>query len=121
MAEKLYYTDPLAAAYMAREFGIRLEGDIKWYNCADWASKSLADDRNNEIYIHPDSYHIFEPKMGDIVEWDGLMFGIVIGKDESDDTIGVQHGESDVYTIPSEELGIIQRNNKPFFNPQKEK
>ena len=122
---KLYYTDPLAAAYMAREFAVMLRtpcaqniapsGMLEHWHELLKVNPKLNLDR---IYIHPDSLSIFEPKLHDLVEWEGLVFGFVIGLNEGE--VGVQHGESDVYTLDKDECTIIQRDDKPFFYPDSE-
>jgi len=82
---KLYYDDPLIAAYMSKEFGVKFANNntdkpLNMYlhvqhdtmdsytttsaNCmgihADWYD-------GEEIYIHPDSIGIFEPQVGDLI------------------------------------------------------
>jgi hypothetical protein len=68
---KLYFDDPLYAAIAARDFGVKLQ----------WAYDAGATHRDTNMlmvmseesmrpyqrntYIHPDSYHIFEPKPED--------------------------------------------------------
>lgn len=138
MITKLYYDDPLQAAYMAREFGVKYQSEYKWQS-EKWGDKygdylehfifvlpggSLTE-QVDEYYIHPDSLDIFEPKLHDVVEWDGIMFGMVIGVNEEEGDIGVQHGcqddgSCDVYTLEPYEITIIQRDNKPFFTPRRE-
>ena len=122
---KKFYKDPVAAAYMAIHFDV----DYIVYD-EDTGEEMLRDDTDAMLenyinqadigvvhYIHPDSLHIFEPKLHDLVEWDGLMFALVIGLNEGE--VGVQHGESDVYTLDKDECTIIQRDEKPFFTPEK--
>lgn len=142
---KLYYTNPLIAAYMAEEFEIRYldnDGNDIWFHHVDTSfgyslqkAKLLFQSKENnakasifhpeltfntqrKAYIHPDSLDIFEPKIWDVVEWDGIMYGDVIGKNEN--IIGIQHGKSDVYMVDINEITILQRNNKPFFVPENE-
>ena len=75
--KKLHYKDPLAAAYMAREFGVSYTKsvDAKWKNRRTGHGES-GDfyeihfgyfEKLDKIYIHPDSYYVFEPKAGDLV------------------------------------------------------
>jgi len=77
---KLYYDDPLAAAYMARAFGVKYfeppgihchtdKIDIH-YHVNDELGKIdplTLSPTYNEYVIHPDSYDIFQPKAGDYV------------------------------------------------------
>jgi hypothetical protein len=83
--KKLFYTDPLKAVWMAREFGVEYitthySGKIKWSNCCEFAYDlmdffNIGEDghggtENNVLAryeVHPDSYEIFEPRVGDLV------------------------------------------------------
>lgn len=115
MPKKLYYADPLAADYMAREFGVD-------YN----TTRGILGDDNNyntvisyhaKYYVRPDSYHIFEPKEDDLVDctrWRNCPEQARQGWAELD--------EDDVLR-DIEDLQIhkiIQRDNKPFFWPNSE-
>jgi len=124
---KLYYDDALAAAYMAREFGIKSQ----YY---DQEAQEFKDERirtiyesipynNQKFYIHPDSYSVFEPMVGDLISW-------TIGHTKYDKEVIVKSVESNgrhdldffasLFEKPEYKyLGvkIIQRNNKPFFTP----
>lgn len=123
--KKLYYTDPLAAAYMAREFGVKLQGilnekivNIHQTNPDDaefWTegseevepdgSESVNSYLGKQFYIHPDSYHIFEPQVGDLLQnEDGAFMQF----------LGASGGLKILYAK------VIQRNNKPFFTPELE-
>ena len=69
--KKLYYTDPLAAAYMAREYAVKFQvlapkGDgFGWYDFApDWKPFAMQD---SKFYVHPDSLSVFEPQVGDLI------------------------------------------------------
>ena len=119
---KLYYTDPLASAHMAREFGVKVlieniryqpdngEDPYKW--SSDWTE--IIECLNFKSGgIHPDSYHIFELKPKDL---------IVV----PDSTIPWEVSPQGKYWNDSESWGptddykIIQRDNKPFFWPKEE-
>jgi hypothetical protein len=71
---KYYYTDPLAAAWMAKQHGMRFENidlpdDLK-RNEAPVSSLDDAGYGDGKIYIHPDSAHLLEPQVGDL--WAGM-------------------------------------------------
>lgn len=81
---RYFYTDPLAAAWMAKHFGmmfgIKHNGTIHW-NCIGWADgpfspiKETADilctiSNHHDLYVHPDSVHLLEPQVDDAVEFD---------------------------------------------------
>ena len=122
MAKKLYYDDPLQAAYMAKEFGVILHLS----NCSDlsptcgyWFDLGnnpdhIANDvyelyQGNEVkraHIHPDSYHIFNAKDGD-KNIEGYTFSGRLG-------MWCINGESKAFIGHKD---IDKRNNKPFFTP----
>lgn len=109
---KKFYTDPLAAAYMHREFDVDYALSDP-FNTEVMNYASLEDrikrDCCKPVYIHPDSYHIFEPQVGDMV----------IASDSTWCAITVcDHGYADM--AKRKEYKIIQRNNKPFFWPEQE-
>lgn len=113
MNKKLYYNHPLISAYMAREFCVRYINNIKGFRC-DVLSEGKETPHFFEVckadicdkyYIHPDSYHIFEPKDGDVLQ--------------------DRKGECLIYSthqnLDLKYFKIIQRNNRPFFWPESEK
>lgn len=73
MMSRLYYDDPLQAAYMAREFGVKvkalLDADwlLSWYDLlSDDFIEPYRLNKKFKLYVHPDSEHIFEPIEGDL-------------------------------------------------------
>lgn len=112
MSKKLFYTDPLASAYMAREFGVEYRAKPSGLavtcdvSLDDGMGKSINIKPNGDVYyIHPDSYHIFEPRVGDYVSF---------RKDKEVYLVD----EYSSWDVPPDK--IIQRNNKPFFMPEGE-
>jgi len=118
---KLYYTDPLKAAYMAREFGVKLlfiehYGDDKWETEITWegiiktaARYGIGTYELSRLYVHPDSLDIFKPKEGDLV---------TIRKDDFGATPFVFRGDlSDWDTF---ERHVLFRDKKHFFMPEDE-
>ncbi len=122
---KLFYSDPLAAAYMTREHGVKVVvadnedvvqsvSDIAF----DYAFESLVEHDEELLYVHPDSEHIFEPQEGDIILHGDWHLEVM---DVTDDNYSVylcidpvELEETDKY------VSIIQRNSKPFFMPEVE-
>lgn len=113
---KLYYDDPLVAAYMSREFGVTTSSEqcAKNFNWEEWAhsdslikifiyENNLSIDEFYEhcgkFYIHPDSLPVFEPREGDLVCVDDTYYTV----DKYDKFGGIK------------EYKIILRNGKPFF------
>ncbi len=110
---KQFYDCPIKAAYMAKEFGVRYKS-VTGFGLQDITQWELADVNGDlrgtlrrlqgEYHIHPDSYSIFEPKEGDLLQ--------------------DRKGECLTYTIPQNldmrYFKIIQRDNKSFIMPERE-
>lgn len=131
---RLYYDCPLKAAYMAKEFGVRLvcyptKDQAAEYGTEkpwDWGSTcdvdgnpeiemlsdalKYLDDITDKIYIHPDSMDMFKPKCGDMcsasLPGDPILHTFPWPRE---DKIGYELHE------------IIKRDNKHFFMPEEEK
>ncbi len=70
-----FYTDPLAAAWMAKHFGMRFHtgGDDMCVITVDFCFNRYGEDFTSiggKLYIHPDSLHLLDPVPGDIVFYD---------------------------------------------------
>ena len=125
IAMKKYYDDPLIAAYMAREFGVLVSpkmntGEINW-SCKypsrgvythEWEALPPDWDR---YYIHPDSWHIFEPQVGDFITQDGDDFCHKIVSFGANKQPVCSH-TSVLYDPYWSD--ITQRNGKHFFMPK---
>ena len=98
---KYYYDCPIEAAYMAKNFGVKLRLelidaetgiiDLQQFPISSWHTLTSlfgTTGLSPYFYITPDSLHIFEPQVGDILD--------------DDDTL------------------ILLRNNKPFITPKQE-
>lgn len=141
---KHFYTDPLAAAWMAKCFGVRLlvtqnsdtnldlapYREEKWFEIARSAGIGL---QANRYYIHPDSLHLLEPRCADKVSysfgvgshageaWDEVR-GVVLSNDEGYPYVG--NGEPYVLVdgcdaFPLTRLtNIFQRNGIAFHWPE---
>ena len=142
--KKLYYTDPLAAAYMAREFGVKftttqkqrvkrgvparythIKKKVELSNPWSIACSSY---KNKKLFIHPDSYYIFEAQLDDIEQATDCVINpeMCINKVVEDEVPHKMYPYSVIHQTPAnlmlkEGVGqIIQRNNKPFFWPESE-
>lgn len=70
---RYYYTDPLAAAWMAKHFGMRFTDtqgvELEWcgeFNCFHLPDgQGLSQAWDGKHFIHPDSLHQLEPQVGD--------------------------------------------------------
>lgn len=127
--KKLYYDCPIEAAYMAKNFGVRLqrvnptqlvEEDLyKEYNHpAHMANLRLFDCMEKawqKIYVHPDSLSIFEPSIKDI------------GIDEANELMEYSNFAGTFWFSIDQQQGgsaakglvkIIKRGNKLFISPK---
>ena len=133
-----YYDDALQAAYMAREFGVKWSsvGDDTYMKIYMRLSRELNftmsihhDETKDFAIVHPDSYHIFEPQVGDLViergnirEHDRIGTVSRITKDKQLSAVADYHDDEDykgtlVHMIFHKKAEIIQRDGKPFFTP----
>lgn len=62
------YTDPLAAAWMAKQFGMRFCDRTGFSVSADPSMWYMADRHHiaGSLYVHPDSLHLLEPQQDDL-------------------------------------------------------
>jgi hypothetical protein len=73
--KRFFYTDPLAAAWMAKQFGMCFypdpDGDTFSAHEFHLSEKGFYGDWNMDaiLYIHPDSLHLLDPKVGDLAWW----------------------------------------------------
>lgn len=126
---KLYYDCAIQAAYMAKEFGVRLCN--KHGETINLVLVHMDD--NERINIHPDSLHIFKPQVGDLIELDGWAHYAV--SLEAYAGMGKLYGKRAHFieleciadfTSPEEtdwwfeEGKILSRNNKSFIWPLSE-
>lgn len=121
---KLYYTNAIHAAYMAEEFGVKLQlwtrdidtGEVQYQDLEN--AKTILGAYGFEginFWVHPSSFSIFEP--------------------QKDDVVYLGYGESgcpdccNEYEVWHEAWGtdwlgkkpkVIQRDGKPFIWPQVE-
>lgn len=108
---KLYYTDGLDAAIMARDFGVQFKSargqDLYFDGGADFRILRDTGIYGGEFYyIHPDSIDIFKLQVNDLALYDNSLKVILI------DEVDIEHYKGrDIFKI-------IQRNGKSFFNPE---
>ena len=113
MEKRYYYTDPLAAAWMARHFGMafeRSDGDLllDFDDMADDLAIHIASDLwDGKYFVHPDSLHLLEPLEADL-------YATVHGCG----WLAITPGES--WKKQCYPFRIIQRDGKPFHWPEPE-
>ena len=116
---KLYYTDPLISAYMAREFGVEiLIENPHWITNKDEDAYIFTSDFQLVLdgwfngCISDDSLHIFEPMVGDLgIDREGNPSYF----DKTQAWIGYHDNRYALYPVE-----IIRRNGKHFFTPKRE-
>ena len=124
---KPYYTDPLAAAIMARDFGVKLTNkpgeQIEFSNVFGGVSwKMITDDAfytGKRFCIHTDSHHIFDPQVGDLVTINYSDEYILKVSEDCEYDLNKAHenyrgNRISLSNINDCEFKIIQRNNKPL-------
>lgn len=130
---KLYYTDPLKAAWMARGFGVKYGikyndrlvwdcvtggGDDSWRPMAyiDVVDDIKEGSLKEAYYIHPDSLAVFEPKEGDMgIDSTGRPCEIFLNNWKLVDGLAEEYGSR-----PCPPVIIDKRNGKAFFAPEVE-
>lgn len=136
--KKLFYTDALKAAWMTKEFGVEfydgskpsVEGECKSFHASNNLLYPLVDTHKKvTYYVHPDNYGIFEPKENDLVQYeDGAVqyvrTGWVISNDEHGVNVtwgaNLQGTDYHEFLVKPEDVEIIQRDGKAFFQPESE-
>ncbi len=143
---RYFYTDPLAAAWMAKHFGMKFgilyKGQVVW-NCIGqidrpWGPlESVADiidpiSQHEALYIHHDSHALLEPQAGDLIFYDNLHGGeawdefrcIITPDDERYPYVGTGEPlmlmDGGEHPYRKELCRIIQRNGIPFHWPDVE-
>jgi hypothetical protein len=121
MTKRYFYTDPLAAAWMAKHFGMRF---ISWdsgkeyeefmpiYNAGSPIEKIREDQR---YVVHPDSLPLLEPMVGDLIYITESKIGTLTR--QNGDHLKLFTGD---WLIKPDHVSIIRRDGKPFFWPESE-
>lgn len=137
---RYYYTDPLAAAWMARHHGMNLylgnleNGDFDAYGprrphmlVEDWEYRNNPNtflEPVSRVYIHPDSLRLLEPQVGDKLEYGDCDPKHVLTVWSDKDFRAGAHKISESYAVELHDNGtlgrIIQRNGVAFHWPEKE-
>lgn len=113
---RYFYTDPLAAAWMAKHFRVNFrngdhemlvlavsDGEVTWFVRHSNPPLRYIEE---EYYIHPDSLHLLNPQVEDIIFNDTSLMGC--------SQVGICKGSME------NGFRIIQRDGKPFFWPESE-
>lgn len=126
---RLFYSDPLEAAYMIKHFrmrivvkensesGIALSVGENMAQDAEWRNVCVMETGETKYYIHPDSLGLLEPIPGDVVRVTGRdgrnpqepIAHLYVGK--------IQHDSIGVVMYP-EDICVVERAGRPFFWPK---
>lgn len=117
---KYFYTDPLAAAWMAKHHGMKTKSHSVLNGIVDdQISDYLMDadvGSDCHYYIHPDSLHLLEPQVGDVISGIGGS-----GKLRTRIVQEVIEGaEDNASALIAKGCTIIQRNGIAFMWPEGE-
>lgn len=119
--KRYYYTDPLAAAWMGEkydmEFQVSEHGHFELGILVDEDNLFMEEWCEDEhFYIHPDSLHLLEPKVGDVISGlagGGKLYNRIIQE-------VVEGAEENAAALISKGCAIIQRNGIAFIWPESE-
>jgi hypothetical protein len=103
---RYFYTWPLAAAWMAKHFGMEFETNLyisDW--CAAIVTQMEFGSVQEKYYIHPDSLHLLEPQKNDII----------CIRDGDSISYGKWHSGNN-----TKDVRIIERNGSVFMWPKSE-
>lgn len=129
LMNRWYYTDPLAAAWMAKHFGMKFESDFHkkfddsfWrYDCEQAVIESCLDncDAYNPLHkekycIYHDSLHLLEPQIMDSLKT--IFHPITVMQKEGVYSVSVTTAKQ---MIDSAQAKIILRNEIVFMWPKK--
>lgn len=120
---RYYYTDPLAAAWMAAKFGMAFynERRISRIRCdfEIYSMMRLVDEA--PFYISERSLHLLEPQVGDMISHLGLRAWRIDAMDSHSYLHPAMPNESLTrFTLKAENPQIIQRNGIAFHWPEVE-
>lgn len=134
--KRYYYNDSLAAAWMAKHFGMRFEDTCEGkeqgrigYNAGRYIFAECddlfdhAENRLINLYLHPDSLPLLVPKVGDVIqrfEEEFIYYGLQTVVDDATAHKYCYESSAHINSFKSDQTGfrIIQRNGKPFHWPE---
>lgn len=137
---RYFYTDPLAAAWMAKHFGMKfippmnLSRPIRWDTAEMFVNRNLEWGAAFDYVIHPESLHLLKPKVGDYAHIASSSSGLgdVFKVCGNPPDMQVARAQSDMHMRDERSLvnlmrhekhhgiEIVRRNGKSFFWPEGE-
>jgi hypothetical protein len=132
---KFFYTDPLAAAWQAKHFEIKifttgLDNGVHPKRIRDWDedAMSIAEDVARDVatdryYIHAESMNVLHPRIGDLIVWDAYKdkswgYGCNVRLNEKHDLSGIWRDIFHDTTGTATNVRIIERAGKLFHRPE---
>ena len=123
MSNRYYFTCPIKALYMMKEFGVKFEckdANGEFYDFQEWFLNSnniseLSLELENfpiSIYVKKESEHIFEPKDDDLI--------LHSSPDSDDDAYKLWKSDIGSVWLKKYFSKTIMRDNKQFFMPEVE-
>jgi hypothetical protein len=121
---QLYYSCPIEAAYMNKNFHVQFLNTIPIL-LEDAISFYYTPNTYDKYYVLRESFHIFNPQNGDIIT--GNEGPAMVHMEKTYYPIGTKEANitqilisSAIYLCEKGDIKIIQRNNKAFITPHKE-
>ena len=125
---RYFYTDPLAAAWMAKHFGMRFTNGEH-----EVCVTPLVDAEADGIrFVHPDSLHLLELQGGDLVTnthdprnaehrpCSGKVVAFINRRTSAYVDVGERHNGKREFCEDAAALRVVQRVGKPFHWPERE-
>jgi hypothetical protein len=123
MTQHYFYTDPLAAAWMAKHHGMKCrvedKGDTEyqWVDMRNVSCYFVMEEA--AYYIHPDSLHLLEPKVGDLILKEGFNDPMLVKDIIAGDVLCKIGWDGSIERCTDKGYcKIIQRNGIPFMWPE---
>ena len=116
MTKRYFYSDLLAAAWMAKHFGMR----FKLWKWDDLSFQFIQTGRggipeSTKLEIHPASLPLLEPRVGDLIYISESKIGTLTR--QNGDHLKLFTGD---WLIKPDRVYIIRRDGKPFHWPESE-
>jgi hypothetical protein len=112
---RFFYTDPLAAAWQAKHFGMETTNGFYFICNSDRGVIAAGGgDANGKYFVHPDSLHLLDVQVGDLISINGGDSANIATHDEF---LAELKRLEPHFAKP---LRIIQRKGLPFFWPEAE-
>lgn len=122
---RYFYTDPLAAAWMAKHHGMKFEGGDSYISAIE-AAHTMDVLERIPFYIHPDSVSLLKPKIGDHIYRHHNYYCVLSVAEHKglQSTFAFQNQTMPIKTVLGwkhpENTHIVLRKHVPFHWPESE-